>query len=70
HPDYNSFEIPLGSSGDYATNLHQLLSAPNQAQFEARCMETSITKTPLILRLDPSCLLGVPICMTTNIIHL
>ncbi|KAF9220451.1 hypothetical protein BS17DRAFT_769379 [Gyrodon lividus] len=70
HPSYNAFNIPLGGSGDYATNLCRLLSAPNQSQFEARCVETGITKTPLILGLKPSHSLGVPICMTTDIMHL
>ncbi|KAF9220546.1 hypothetical protein BS17DRAFT_714109 [Gyrodon lividus] len=70
HPNYNAFKIPLGSSGDYAANLCWLLSAPNQSQFEARHMETGITKTPLILGLEPSHSLGVPICMTTDIMHL
>ncbi|KAF9222823.1 hypothetical protein BS17DRAFT_707612 [Gyrodon lividus] len=70
HPDYNAFEIPLGGSGDYATNLCWLLSASNQSQFEAREMEMGVTKTPLILGLEPSHSLGVPICMTTDIMHL
>ncbi|KAF9226183.1 hypothetical protein BS17DRAFT_794414 [Gyrodon lividus] len=70
HPDYNAFKIPLGGSGDYATNLRQLLSAPNQSQFEARHMEMGITKTPLILGLKPLHSPGVPICMTTDIMHL
>ena len=32
--------------------------------------ETGLTKPPLILGLDPSHLLGVPLCMTTDIMHL
>ncbi|KIJ57914.1 hypothetical protein HYDPIDRAFT_184253 [Hydnomerulius pinastri MD-312] len=70
HPDYNSFEVPLSGSGDYAAHLKRLLSSPNRSQYEARRMETGISKPPLLLGLDPSRSLGVPICMTADIMHL
>lgn len=44
--------------------------SPNQCQYNIRKTETGITKPPLILGLSPSCTLRVPICMTTNIMHL
>lgn len=70
HPDIDVFKIPLGGSDDYETNLKRLITSPNQRQFDLRKTETGITKPPLILGLSPSRSLGVPFCMTTDIMHL
>ncbi|KIK10591.1 hypothetical protein PISMIDRAFT_20254 [Pisolithus microcarpus 441] len=70
HPDINVFRLPLGSSGDYADNLLQLVSAPSWRQWDICKTETGITKPPLILGLNPTRLLGVPLCMTTDLMHL
>ncbi|KIK29823.1 hypothetical protein PISMIDRAFT_88326 [Pisolithus microcarpus 441] len=70
HPDIDVFQLPLSGSGDYAHNLARLISAPSQRQWDIRKTETGITKPPLILGLDPSRSLGVPLCMTTDIMHL
>ena len=70
HPDHSAFEIPPAGSQEYTANLIYLISAPNQRQFELRRTETGITKAPLILGLDPMHSLGVPLCMTPNIMHL
>ena len=51
-------------------NLFYLMSSPNQHQFESRRTETGISKPLLITGLQPSCSLGVPICMTTDLMHL
>ncbi|KIK24366.1 hypothetical protein PISMIDRAFT_98520, partial [Pisolithus microcarpus 441] len=70
HPDIDFFQLHLGSSGDHACNLMQLISAPSQQQWDIHKTETGITKPPLILSLDPSHLLGVPLCMTVGVIQL
>ena len=70
HPDINVFQLPLGGSGDYANNLMQVISAPSQQQWEICRTETSVTKPPLILGLKPSRSLEVPLCMTTDLMHL
>ena len=70
HPDINIFQLPLGGSGDYADNLMRVISAPSQQQWEICRTETGITKPPLILGLEPSRSLGVPLCMTTDLMHL
>ena len=70
HPDIDVFKLPLGGSGDYGDNLMRVVSAPSQRQWEIRRTETGITKPPLILGLEPSRSLGVPLCMTTDIMHL
>ena len=70
HPDINVFQLPLGGSGDYANNLMRVVSAPSQRQWEIRRTETGVTKSPLILGLEPSRSLGVPLCMTTDLMHL
>ena len=70
HPDIDVFQLPLGGSGDYAHNLACLVSAPSQWQWDIRKTETGITKPPLILGLSPAQSLGVPLCMTTDLMHL
>ncbi|KAI9567403.1 hypothetical protein HD554DRAFT_2205612 [Boletus coccyginus] len=59
YPDLDVFNLPLGGSETYASNLQRL-----------RKTETGITKAPLILGLNCHCSLGVPYCMTTDIMHL
>ena len=46
------------------------MSVPNQTQWDKIKTETGLTKSPLIIGLKPACLLGVPLCMTTDIMHL
>ena len=70
HPDIDVFKLPAGGSSDYSQNLHAIVSVPNQTQWDKMKTETGLTKPPLILGLDPSRSLGVPLCMTTDIMHL
>lgn len=70
HPDVDVCKLPPGGSANYADNLLQLISSPNQWQLDLRKTETGITKPPLIMGLSPSRCLGVPHCMTTDIMHL
>jgi hypothetical protein len=70
HASIDVTQIPLGGSDDYADNLKHLVTSPNQRQWEIRKTETGLTKPPLILGLSPSRCLGVPFCMTTDIMHL
>ncbi|KIK17012.1 hypothetical protein PISMIDRAFT_112278, partial [Pisolithus microcarpus 441] len=70
HPDIDVFQLPLGGSGNYTHNLMRLVSAPSQRQWDIRKTETGITKPPLILGLDRCRSLGVPLCMTTDVMHL
>ncbi|KIJ09554.1 hypothetical protein PAXINDRAFT_17364 [Paxillus involutus ATCC 200175] len=70
HGDLNIFDLPLGGSDDYDQNLLNLTTSPSQRQLDIRKTQTGITKPPLILGLDPTRSLGVPLCMTTDIMHL
>lgn len=70
HADISSFRIPPAGSQEYSDNLFYLMSAPNPTQFDSRRTETGICKAPLILGLDPKCSLGIPLAMTTDIMHL
>ena len=70
HPDIDVFKLPAGSSSDYSQNLHMIVSVPNQTQWDKMKTETGLTKPPLILGLNSLHSLGVPLCMTTNIMHL
>ena len=70
HPDISSANLPPAGNQEYSTNLVHLISSPNQHQFELRHTETGITKAPLILGFNSSRSLGVPLCMTTDVMHL
>ncbi|KIK92659.1 hypothetical protein PAXRUDRAFT_146829, partial [Paxillus rubicundulus Ve08.2h10] len=70
HVDYNIFNLPSGGSHTYTQNLKELISSPNQTQYNKCKTSTGITKAPLILSMSPSCSLRVPYCMTTDIMHL
>lgn len=70
HPDISVFDIPPGGSADYENNLNMLVSVPNQTQWDKMKTETGLTKPPLILGLSPACSLGIPLCMTTDVMHL
>ena len=70
HDDYDAFNIPPAGNPLYSQNLSYLTSSCSNAQFESRRAETGISKPPLILGLNPSRSLGVPLCMTTDVMHL
>ena len=70
HANINVFDLPSGGSSTYANNLKQLISSLNQTQYEQHKTATGITKPPLILGLSRSSLLGIPYCLTTDIMHL
>jgi hypothetical protein len=70
HADIDVFTIPLGGADDYAKNLELIVTAPSQRQYELKKTDTGLTKPPLILGLSPQRCLGVPLCMTTDIMHL
>ncbi|KAG2049518.1 hypothetical protein BDR06DRAFT_893552 [Suillus hirtellus] len=70
HADIDVFTILLGGADDYAKNLELIVTAPSQCQYELKKTDTGLTKPPLILGLSPQHCLGVPLCMTTDIMHL
>ncbi|KAG2058368.1 hypothetical protein BDR06DRAFT_980550 [Suillus hirtellus] len=57
HPDVNVFNLPLAGLQDYTANLFHLT-------------ETGITKPSILLGLNPSHMLQVPVCFLTDIMHL
>ena len=70
HPNISSFWLPPANSQEYSANLFRLMSSPNLTQLDSRHTKTGISKAPLILGLDPTRSLGVPLTMTTDIMHL
>lgn len=70
HDDIDVFNLPTTGQQTYATNLFHLVAAPNLRQLDLRKTETGITKPPLILGLHPSHSLGIPLSMTTDVMHL
>jgi len=70
HPNIDVFELPLGGCSHYAENLACIVSVANQTQWDKMKTETGLTKPPLILELDCRQSLGVPLSITTDIMHL
>jgi len=70
HPDYSAYDIQDPDPGAYFQNLLQLTGAPNPTQYKRLRMETGITKPLILLGLDISCTLGIPDCLTPDIMHL
>ncbi|KIM56828.1 hypothetical protein SCLCIDRAFT_29257 [Scleroderma citrinum Foug A] len=70
HPDINVFKLPPGGCAEYANHLWTIVSMSNQTQWDRQKTKTGLTKPPLILALPPTQSLGVPLCMTTDIMHL
>ncbi|KIK85613.1 hypothetical protein PAXRUDRAFT_152663, partial [Paxillus rubicundulus Ve08.2h10] len=62
--------LPLGGSGDYEDNLKKIVTVHNQTHWDKTKTETGLTKPPLILGLHPKHCLSVPLCITTDIMHL
>ena len=70
HPDIDVFKLPPGGCAEYANHLRTIVSVSNQTQWDRQKTKTGLTKPPLILALPPTRSLGVPLCMTTDIMHL
>lgn len=70
HTDIQVFNFPPSGSSDYSINLNKIIAVPNLTQWDKMKTETGLTKPSLILGLDRTRSLGVPQCMTTNIMHL
>ena len=70
HANIDIFRLALGRCAEYATHLQTIVAMPNQTQWDKKKTETGLTKPLLILALSPSRSLGVPLCMTTDIMHL
>ncbi|KIO06840.1 hypothetical protein M404DRAFT_138489, partial [Pisolithus tinctorius Marx 270] len=70
HLDIDVFNLPLGGCTDYLANLKTIVAIRNQTQWDKKKTETGLTKPPLLLRLHPNRCLGVPLCITTDIMHL
>ncbi|KIK75527.1 hypothetical protein PAXRUDRAFT_18925 [Paxillus rubicundulus Ve08.2h10] len=68
--NFNVFNLPEGSSSKYGNNLKKIVSVHNQTQWDKMKTETGLTKPPLILGLYPTHSLGVPLSITTDIMHL
>jgi hypothetical protein len=70
HPDIDVFHLPAGGQWDYTQNLFTIVGSATTRQCDVRKTETGLTKAPLILGLQPSRSLGIPLSMTTDIMHL
>ena len=53
-----------------ASNLHYLVTSPNESQYRARCLATGISKPSILSGLDCSSTLGLPHSAGSDIMHL
>ncbi|KIN94644.1 hypothetical protein M404DRAFT_167725 [Pisolithus tinctorius Marx 270] len=70
HADIDMFSLLLGGCAEYADNLRTIIAMQNPTQWDKKKTDTGLTKPPLILTLQPTHSLGIPLCMTTDIMHL
>ncbi|KIO11149.1 hypothetical protein M404DRAFT_128014 [Pisolithus tinctorius Marx 270] len=70
YPDHSPYDIQDPSSSKYFENLCLLVATRNTTQYKKLHMETGITKPAILLGLDVSHMLGIPNCLTPDIMHL
>ncbi|KAG1747773.1 uncharacterized protein EDB91DRAFT_1079495 [Suillus paluster] len=70
HPDVSVYELHDPDLTEYFDNLLKLVAAPNTRQYRKLRTQTGITKPSLLLGLHPSYTLGIPNCLTPDIMHL
>ncbi|KAI5991951.1 hypothetical protein EDD15DRAFT_2368719 [Pisolithus albus] len=70
HPDCSPYDIRDPDSSEYFRNLLRLTAAPIPTQYKRLRMETGVTKPSILLGLDRSRTLGIPDCLTPDIMHL
>ena len=70
HEDLSHFDSPPVSSHWYLQNLRFLTSSPNDTQYKKRRLETGITKPTIFLGVSSNCILGIPGCFGSDIMHL
>ncbi|KAG1831174.1 hypothetical protein F4604DRAFT_2023567 [Suillus subluteus] len=70
HPDVSVYDLPNAASVEYPANLQKLVAAPNRTQYHRLRTETGLTKPSLLLGLLPRYTLGIPHCLTPDIMHL
>jgi hypothetical protein len=70
HSDVSVYDLPNSASVEYPANLEKLVAAPNRTQYHRLRTETGLTKPSLLLGLLPRYTLGIPQCLTPDIMHL
>ena len=70
HADIDIRRLPSPSHQQYYTNLHHLVTSPNEAQYRARRLATGISKPSIFSGLDRSSTLGLPYSAGSDIMHL
>ena len=70
HGDVNAFDIRSGSSAEYVQHLCYILESRTMDQFQSRHLETGIIGPSILLGLEPTLILGIPECFSSEIMHL
>jgi hypothetical protein len=70
HEDISFANLPSCSQKTYHSNLHYLMSSPNETQYKKRRLETGISKPTIFLGLKQDKMLGIPGCFGSDIMHL
>ncbi|KAF9470601.1 hypothetical protein BDN70DRAFT_939565 [Pholiota conissans] len=70
HEDISHFVSTSAPSNWYFQNLQFLLQSPNETQYKKRRLETGITKPTIFLGIPNNCILGIPGCFGSDVMHL
>jgi hypothetical protein len=70
HADIDIQLLPSPSHEKYNTNLHHLITLPNESQYRARRLATGISKLSIFSSLDCLSTLGLPHSAGSDIMHL
>ena len=70
HKDVNLHDIQTSTSADYVHHLRYIIESTSQAQFQSRRLETGIVGPSVLLGLQPTFILGIPECFSTELMHL
>ena len=70
HDDVSHYSSIHTSPKYYLRNLLYLMESPNETQYKKRRLETGITKASIFLGIPANCILGIPGCFGSDIMHL
>jgi hypothetical protein len=70
HPDVLIHQIPHPGSFDYEHNLEHIIRCTTNAEYELVRLETGISKLSIFCGFDSNCILLVPLCFSSDIMHI
>jgi len=70
HNDVDGSHLPSANIHEYLTALRKVLSSQTSAQYEENRKDTGITKLSIFSGFPIYCTIGVPVCFSTDLMHL